>query len=165
MSGPPAVISCAGCGRDHRRGGRRAARPEPTLVFSLTVTDRSGVSAADEVTVTVSPPDVVNDPPVADAGSDQAGRRPGRLHPVRERRGSRERTADLRLEPGERSARRPSTSPTEAQTAVDGVPGGAEGVTLVFSLTVTDAGGLSSSDDLSRDGEPGQPAAGRRCGA
>ena len=45
---------------------------DTTLAFRLTVTDDDGAAASDDASVTVQPPPAVNQPPVADAGPDQA---------------------------------------------------------------------------------------------
>jgi glucose/arabinose dehydrogenase len=146
VSGPPAVITSPDSAQTTVEGVA-GGETGSALVFSLTVTDRSGLSAADEVNVTVSPPDAVNDPPVANAGDDLA---------VDDQAGftlsgsGTDPENDPLTYAWTQVSGPPAiiTAPAEDQTTVEGVHGGAEGASLVFSLTVTDDGGASSSDEV-----------------
>jgi hypothetical protein len=113
------------------------------FVFELTVTDHAGLQSSDRCQVTVR---TLNQPPTANAGPDQIARVGDRV--------TLDGSASWDSDDGIASYRwrqvsGPSVnSPAGANKAVASfrVPKGSEGTVLVFELTVTDRGGLQSSD-------------------
>ncbi len=115
-----------------------------TLTFSLTVTDNGGLFASDTVTITVTD---VNQPPVADAGADQTVLQVGLTVTLDGSNSSDpddgiavyfwQQTAGPSVSLSDDSAVRPTFVSPEAA---------AGGITLAFSLTVTDTFGYQDID-------------------
>jgi hypothetical protein len=113
-----------------------------TFTFRLTVTDRSGASDTDDVTVTA----ITRHPPVADAGRDQRVKYGSVV--TLDASGSSDPDDDITTyqweqTDGESVTLSDPTAVTTTFTAPDD-----SGQTLVFCLTVTDATGLSSQDEV-----------------
>lgn len=115
------------------------------LVFLLTVTDNQGASASDSVTINVT---TTNRPPVANAGPDQSVTAGVQV--------ALNATASSDPEGAIASYRwsqiaGPSVSLSNAnaaQTLFTAPASGNGGVSLVFEVTVTDAGGLQGTDQV-----------------
>lgn len=119
---------------------------EGTYVFRLTVTDEGGLSSSDQVTVIVNPEALPNNqPPVADAGTDIAVTLPE----IASVSGSNSKDNDGNIttwlwEWVSGPSRYTITDRSKMNTTITNLEAG----TYVFRLTVTDNGGLSSSDNI-----------------
>jgi hypothetical protein len=113
-----------------------------TFTFRLTVTDRAGATDGDEITVTA----VTEHPPVADAGVDQRVRIGSKT--TLSGAGSTDPDGDIATY-GWEQTEGPEVvlADADAVTATFTAPDAVE-ETLTFRLTVTDATGLSSQDDV-----------------
>lgn len=117
---------------------------EGTYEFRLTVTDEGGLSSSDNVTVKVNPRP--NQAPVANAGADRNITAPASTTSLD---GSTSSDPDNNIKTYAWSwVSGPTTyhidNPSDATTGLSSLVEG----TYVFRLTVTDEGGLSSSDDV-----------------
>jgi hypothetical protein len=118
-----------------------------TYVFRLTVTDNTGATATDEITVTVNAAVVANQPPVARAGNDIVMTLPTNSTTLN---GNTSTDADGTIVSYSWSrvsgpATYTFTSPGSAATGLNNLVQG----TYVFRLTVTDDDGAVHTDDIS----------------
>ena len=131
----------------------RAPSGPATLTFSLAVTDRGGLRSSDTVTVLVlapngglPPPPPVNQPPVADAGADRRVRSGSAVGLSGNASTDPENTIasyQWRQISGISVSLSGAASANVSFVAPQVSSGG---VSLIFELTVTDEGGLTSSD-------------------
>ncbi|MBL7743379.1 MAG: heparin lyase I family protein [Chitinophagaceae bacterium] len=119
---------------------------EGTYVFRLTVTDNNGAAANDDVTVTVNPAIVPNQPPVSRAGNDVVMTLPVNSTTLN---GNTSTDADGTIVSYSWSRiSGPATYTfTSAGSAATGLNNLVQG-TYVFRLTVTDDDGASATDDI-----------------
>ena len=159
--GTPVVLT----GADSAIASFTAPRPagEEALSFSPTVTDDSGASASDTVTITV----LANQPPLADAGLDQSVS-PGSLVVLHGERSSDPEGGPLRYR--WQQAEGAPVSLTSGNTATPSftAPSPVADEILGFTLTVTDDEGAVESDTVRVD-DPGggrheRPDHPRQCG-
>ncbi len=124
-----------------------------SLVFQLTVTDAGGLQDTDNCTVTVV---AQNNAPLADAGPDQQSA-PGSQVTLDGSNSSDPEGSDLTYHWRQTDGYPMALSdpmavapvfvvPDEPDAIDQAVPGSSSGNVLVFELTVTDSGGLSSAD-------------------
>jgi hypothetical protein len=116
-----------------------------SYVFQLTITDNSGVTASDAVTITVNPAVVVPGAPVANAGADQTIALPTSSITLA---GSGSETNGTIVSYAWTQVNGPSAATIgtagQAQTGVSGLVAGS----YVFRLTVKDNSGVTATDDI-----------------
>jgi gliding motility-associated-like protein len=138
LSGPPSVLSNA-----NTATVTVTASADGIYVFRLTVTDNQGASNFDDVQLTVKPA-IVNQPPVANAGSNKIISLPQNSLNITgqgsDPDGSISSYSWVKLTG-------PSVTLTNAANAVVSLSNLLEG-NYTFRLTVTDNGGLTASDDV-----------------
>lgn len=117
-----------------------------TYVFRLTVTDNSGATATDDVTVTVNAATIPNQPPVARAGTDIVMTLPANSTTLN---GNTSTDADGTIVSyaWSRISGPATFTFTSAGSAATGLNNLVQG-TYVFRLTVTDDDGASATDDI-----------------
>ncbi|MBT8098801.1 MAG: PKD domain-containing protein, partial [Gammaproteobacteria bacterium] len=118
------------------------------LVFELTVSDPSGASSTDAISVTVNNVADQNTAPVADAGSDQSGDEGARLSLS----GDASRDADgdpLSFSWRQTSGPAATISNSQSMTTNVTLPQVTMTTILTIELTVTDTGGASATDTMS----------------
>ena len=120
-----------------------AVTSRTTLTFRLTVTDNNGATGADEITVTVSPPNT-NLPPVANAGEDQSVGA-GAAVTLNGSGSDDRRVAGYAWT--QTAGPTVTLSGASSATATFTAPAVATSTTLTFRLTVTDDDGASGTDD------------------
>ncbi len=117
-----------------------------TYIFRLTVTDNAGATASDDITVTVNPAPVPNQPPVARAGNDITITLPVNSTTLN---GNTSTDADGTIVSysWSRISGPAAYTFTSAGSAATGLNNLVQG-TYVFRLTVTDDDGASATDDI-----------------
>ena len=122
-----------------------------SLIFQLTVTDDCGIESTEICIVNVTDTEVtdINNPPVADAGEDQTVDE-GTTDVALDGTGSSDLGDTLSYEwrqtSGPEVVLSKPNAPQPTFTAADVGDIGPEGASLTFELTVTDSGGLQSTD-------------------
>ena len=130
-----------------------------TYIFTLTVTDNSGVTASDNVTVTVNPAPVTPGAPSANAGNDQTITLPTNHVSLT---GSGAETNGTITGYSWTQASGPSTASISASSSASTTMSGLVQGVYVFTLTVTDNSGVTASDNVTvtvNPAPPGPPSA------
>jgi len=115
-----------------------------SYTFRLTVKDNGGLTASDDVLVTVNPAATVNKPPVASAGADKTITLPTNTTTLTGSGTDSDGTIASYAWSKVTGGAATIASPAAATTAINGLVQGA----YVFRLTVKDNGGSSASDDV-----------------
>ena len=127
-----------------------------SYVFKLTVTDNSGVTANDNVTVTVDPAPVTPGAPSANAGNDQTITLPmNHVSLV----GSGSETNGTITGYSWTQVSGPSTAAISSPSAASSTMSGLVQGSYVFKLTVTDNSGVTASDNVNVTVNPPAPGA------
>ena len=126
------------------------------LTFRLTATDDDGATASDEVSVTVQPLTPANQPPSANAGSDQTFEAGSMVTLAGS--GSDSDGSIARYQWTQTSGATVSLSNADQASASFIAPAGDTSITLTFRLTVTDDDGATTSDAVSVAVQPQAPA-------
>jgi PKD domain/Secretion system C-terminal sorting domain len=150
VSGP----STASIGSAGQASTTVSALAQGVYKFKLTVTDNSGVTASDVVTVTVKPAAVVAGPPSANAGANQTIVLPTSSVTL-SGSGSETNGTIVSYWWDQLSGPAPASF-ANASSAVTAVNGLAAGV-YTFQLTVTDAQGVTATSTLTVTVKPHQP--------
>ena len=131
-----------------------AGADDVTHIIKLTVTDQAGNTDTDEVTITVEAPDAVpNVAPVANAGPDQDGVRPGTTVTLD---GSSSRDDDGTITyawtrtsgSGDPTVMLSDTTAIKPTFTADTLTPGDDDVTHIFTLTVTDNNDVADTDTV-----------------
>ena len=124
-----------------------AADTVMTLVFRLTITDDDGATASDDVSITVEAVTPVNQPPTANAGSDQMVDAGTVVMLIGSGSDSDGTVTGVQWNQTEGTA--VSLSMEDQLVTSFVAPEVDAAIALVFRLTVTDDGGMTASDDVS----------------